>query len=103
MIEVLFAMKAFEPELLRPWDEKATVTFEWPCFFYYLFVCFIFGRAGSLLLALGSLQLQLVEVARHCGAQASHRGGSSWRGARAPVAPASVAAVHRSVEAARSL
>ena len=91
-IEVLFAVKAFELELLQPWDEKAFVTFKWPCFFYYLFVCFIFGQAGSLLLTLGSLQLQRVEVAHHCGARASHRGGSSWSGARAPTAPASVAA-----------
>ena len=94
MIEVLFAVKAFEPELLRPWDEKATVTFEWPCFFYYLFVCFIFGSTGCLLLNLGSLQLQRVEVAHHCGARASHCGSSSWCGARAPAAPASVSAAH---------
>ena len=57
-IEGLFSVKAFELELLQPWDEKAFVTFEWLCFFYYLFVYFIFASAGSLLLNLGYLQLQ---------------------------------------------
>jgi hypothetical protein len=56
--EGLFSVKAFELELLQPWDEKAFVTFEWLCFFYYLFVSFIFASAGSLFLNLGSPQLQ---------------------------------------------
>ena len=40
-IAVLFAVNAFEPELLQPWDENVFLTFQWPCVFYYLFVLFL--------------------------------------------------------------
>ena len=60
-------------------------------FFFNLFILFIFifGRVGSSLLCAGFL-LRRAGATLHCGARASHCGGSSCCGARALGAWASV-------------
>ena len=51
---------------------------------YYLFIMFIFGCVGSLLLCEGFLQLRRVGATLHRGARASHYRGLSCCGAEAP-------------------
>ena len=59
-------------------------------FFFFFFKFIIFGCAGSLLLRAGPLQLWRAGATLRCGAQASHCGGLSRCGARAPGVRASV-------------
>ena len=60
------------------------------CFFINLFILFIFGCVGSLLLRTGFPQLRQVGATLHCGAWASHCGGFSCCGAWALGTRASV-------------
>ena len=76
-------------------------------FFLFLYInvfiyLFIFGWVGSLLLCTGPLQLQQVGATLHCGAWASHHGGLSHCGARAPDVQASVV-VARGLQSAGSV
>ena len=58
---------------------------------FFLKNLFIFDCIGSLLLRMGFFQLRRAEATLHCGAWASHCGGFSSCGARAPGRQASVA------------
>ena len=61
----------------------------------YLFIyLFIYGCIGSSLLHVGFLQLQRARATLRCGAWASHCGGFSCCGARAPGTRASVVVAH---------